>query len=402
MVNNKKRVYGMKIFEEEQYANSLEPFIDTFHEQLPRQIIFIALVVVLIIFFFLNLGNIGNFLKQIFDILIPIILGWVLSLIVSPFYDKIIMIISKSNNKTLQKHSKLFATAIIIILVVLLIVLFGFIIMPHLYTSISNFASKTSEYARTIRNIINDIKDKTSSGVTKRILDALLYLFSRLSDAPSNIDIAKSLDKIFSGFYTSVKTILNIFIASVVMIYALNMKESFDKEIKRVLHALFRKDIAKKIIVELKFAKGVFSGYLFGMILDSFFVGIAFFVGAKILGMPYSLIIGFLMGSTNLIPFFGPVIGGVPSFLLILLDDPLSFKPYEFIILLIVIQQVEGNIIGPKILGDKTGVGSFWVLFSILLFGGLFGVVGMVIAVPLWAIITRLFNQYIDYRLNKS
>ena len=118
--------------------------------------------------------------------------------------------------------------------------------------------------------------------------------------------------------------------------------------------------------------------------------------------MPYTPLISVIVGITNIIPFFGPFIGAVPSFLLIFLEEPFSWKPWGFLIFILILQQVDGNIIGPKILGDKTGVGSFWVLFSILLFGGLFGFVGMIIAVPLWAVITRITDEFVTARLIKK
>ena len=121
-----------------------------------------------------------------------------------------------------------------------------------------------------------------------------------------------------------------------------------------------------------------------------------------IMQLPYTPLIAVIVGITNIIPVFGPFVGAIPSFILIILEEPFSVKPYMFLVFILILQQVDGNIIGPKILGDKTGVGSFWVLFSIILFGGLFGFVGMLIAVPLWAVITRLFDQLVTAKLRKK
>ena len=186
------------------------------------------------------------------------------------------------------------------------------------------------------------------------------------------------------------------------MMYSLNMKTELCDGVKRMLFALVRKDYARKILVEVRFAKNVFSNFFFGKILDSLIIGIICYICCLIMKMPYTPLISVIVGVTNIIPFFGPFIGAIPSFLIILLENPFSWQPYGFLVFILVLQQIDGNIIGPKILGDKTGVESFWVLFSILLFGGLFGFVGMIIAVPMWAVITRLVEEFILIRLTEK
>ena len=234
-------------------------------------------------------------------------------------------------------------------------------------------------------------------------------LFSQIEGAindafngASTLNFERILTSLYNGVYLSFKAVLNVFVGIVVMIYSLNMKDTLLYEVKRVIFALFRKDIGKKIIEELRFTKNVFSGFLVGKIIDSLIIGILCYICCMIMGMPYTPLISVIVGITNIIPFFGPFIGAIPSFIIILLEGPFSWKPYGFLVFILILQQVDGNIIGPKILGDKTGVGSFWVLFSILLFGGLFGFIGMIIAVPMWAVITRLFDEFVTIRLKKK
>ena len=150
----------------------------------------------------------------------------------------------------------------------------------------------------------------------------------------------------------------------------------------------------------VRFAHKIFGGFITGYLLDSLFFGIMCFFSLKFLKMPYVLLISVIVGVTNVIPFFGPFIGAVPSAFLILLVDPM--KCLYFLIFILVLQQFDGNILGPKILGDSTGLPSFWVLFSILLFGGLFGFVGMIIAVPTFAVIYRTMSLYINSALKKK
>ena len=137
-----------------------------------------------------------------------------------------------------------------------------------------------------------------------------------------------------------------------------------------------------------------------GKIIDSLIIGIINYVFMLIIHMPYALLISVVVGVTNVIPFFGPFIGAIPSAFILLLVSPISCL--EFLIWILILQQVDGNIIGPKILGQTTGLASFWVLFSILLFGGLFGIVGMVIGVPTWAVIYRLTKERVNIKLGKK
>ena len=151
---------------------------------------------------------------------------------------------------------------------------------------------------------------------------------------------------------------------------------------------------------EIKYIDKMFSGFINGKIVDSIIIGILTFIVLSIFRMPYALLISVIVGITNIIPYFGPFMGAIPSALIILMIDPI--KGFWFIVIIIIIQQLDGNVIGPKILGESTGISSFWVLFSILLFGGLFGFVGMVIGVPLFAVIYDIARRGIRYGLIKN
>lgn len=141
----------------------------------------------------------------------------------------------------------------------------------------------------------------------------------------------------------------------------------------------------------------IFGGFIIGKLIDSAIIGVLCFIGLSILNMPYALLVSVIVGVTNVIPFFGPYIGAIPSAVLIMLADPR--KGLYFILFILVLQQIDGNIIGPKILGDSTGLSAFWVVFSILLGGGLFGFVGMILGVPTFAVIYYVINMLINHRL---
>ena len=249
---------------------------------------------------------------------------------------------------------------------------------------------------------IASVENNADNAIVRQILEQVNKVINDLRDGSNAVDFNQIFASVYNGFYVSLKAILNVFVGFVVMIYSLNMKEEFADGLKRILFAIVRIDYARKILAEVRFAKQVFTGFFVGKFLDSLIIGVLCYICCQIMRMPYTPLIAVIVGVTNIIPFFGPFIGAIPSFILILLEEPFSWRPYGFLIFILVLQQIDGNIIGPKILGDKTGVGSFWVLFSILLFGGLFGFVGMLVAVPLWAIITRLFDEFVTIKLKEK
>ena len=212
-------------------------------------------------------------------------------------------------------------------------------------------------------------------------------------------NISLIFDRVSSGVISFVTVLKNLLIGLIVMVYFLNIKDTLCAQAKKMVYGFLNVKTANRLIGEVRFAHKIFGGFITGKLLDSLIIGIMCFFSLKFLKMPYVLLISVIVGVTNVIPFFGPFIGAVPSAFLILLVDPM--KCLYFLIFILVLQQFDGNILGPKILGDSTGLPSFWVLFSILLFGGLFGFVGMIIAVPTFAVIYRTLSLYVKSALKK-
>ena len=393
---------GMGYFSDEEINQTESPVAELLKDHLTKQIILIAILVVVIIFFFLNLHNIGTFINKALDTLTPIFVGWVFAFIMSPIYNILVNKFDKHNNAKIKKFSKPIATIICTFILIGVGAGIIFLFVPQLYSSIMSFVEKSDGYLYTIKSSIDNIKSSINDDMPRQIFNQLESAITDAINGTRTVDIGKLFTSLYNGFYVSFKAVLNIFVGIVVMIYSLNMKDSLLREVKRAIYALCRKDIGKKLIEELMFAKNVFSGFLVGKIIDSLIIGVVCYICCMIMGMPYTPLISVIIGITNIIPFFGPFIGAIPSFIIILLEGPFSWKPYGFLVFILILQQIDGNIIGPKILGDKTGVGSFWVLFSILLFGGLFGFVGMIIAVPMWAVITRLFDEFVTIQLKKK
>ena len=192
---------------------------------------------------------------------------------------------------------------------------------------------------------------------------------------------------------------MNLTIGIVVSIYLLFSKEKFIAQSKKLIYSVFERSTANNLISDFQMINRTFIGFLGGKIVDSIIIGILCYVCISFIGTPYPLLISVIVGVTNIIPYFGPFIGAIPSALLVLMVDPMECL--YFVIFIFLLQQFDGNILGPKILGDSIGVSAFWIIFSVTVFGGLLGVLGMVIGVPLFAVIYNLVNRRVRKNLKK-
>ena len=204
---------------------------------------------------------------------------------------------------------------------------------------------------------------------------------------------------ITSGVFYVLKGLYNVVIGIIVSIYILYNKEPFIAHYRKILYSIFSPARAKRIMSALRFADKTFMGFISGKLLDSAIIGVLCYIGCVILKMPYALLISVIVGVTNIIPFFGPFIGAIPSALLILLVDPKMCL--WFVIFVFILQQLDGNVIGPKILGTSIGINGFWVLFSIVIFGGIFGFWGMLLGVPAFVIIYTALEMVVNRKLKK-
>ena len=220
------------------------------------------------------------------------------------------------------------------------------------------------------------------------------FQWVRATILPNLTGVVAGVSGMVVGFLVLVKDLL---IAIIVSVYLLARKDLFAAQSKKIVYSLFRTDIADLLVEEVRGAYKIMSGFINGKLVDSLIIGVICLVCCNLFKFPYPALVATIVGVTNIIPFFGPFIGAVPCGLLILLVSPI--KAVYFAIFILVLQQFDGNILGPKILGDSTGLASFWVLFSILLFGGVFGFAGMVLGVPVFAMIYSVISRLVGYGL---
>lgn len=212
--------------------------------------------------------------------------------------------------------------------------------------------------------------------------------------------ISQASNSLLGGVWTILVGTWDFILGFIISLYLLSGKERFCAQSKKVIYAFLNEDRANTFLNNLRFTHKTFGGFLTGKILDSIIIGILCYAGMRIFKFPYALLISVIVGITNVIPFFGPYLGAVPSAIIIFMISPI--KALYFLIFVLVLQQFDGNVLGPKILGDSTGLSSFWVIFSITIFGGMLGILGMFIGVPLFAVIYAAFKTVVNQKLEKK
>jgi predicted PurR-regulated permease PerM len=351
-----------------------------------------------------NFTAIGDFIKKLTNILAPIIWGIVIAYLVNPIMKWIERRVKKVTEKK-KRHFKL--TRIIslfwaMIIFLAVIAALGAIILPQVIESITTIVNNFSTYINNFENWIDSLLVKYPEVLTV-VSDQFDNIEKALMEFANNIvpkvgDIMKKITDSTLSFLVAVKDIL---IGIIVAVYLLYGKEKFQAQMKKLVCGILPKKCANTTLRICAQTNGSISGFISGKIVDSIIIGCLCFVCMTIMKFDFIVLISVIVGVTNVIPFFGPFIGAIPSALLLLVAAPKQVIP--FLILILIVQQLDGNVIGPKILGQTTGISAFWVLFSILVGGGLFGFAGMLLGVPVFAVLYSLLKEFIEYLLeNKS
>ncbi|MDD6282862.1 MAG: AI-2E family transporter [Oribacterium sp.] len=368
----------------------------------------VAAAVVAVIFVFVNFAKISGAVGTLLKILSPIIYGAVLAYLFSPIYNRLLDALKPKLKKYLPRGAaarnvaKGIATFLAVLLLIILTVGLVAMIIPQIYTSVMDLAvTLPSNMAALYANAMRALEDypEIREGV-RQMYDMAYDFITGFTQDTLLPNMQKIVASLSIGIFSMLNWFKNIFIGLIVMIYLLNIKEDFLGAARRMIYAVLPKRGAGMLIQEFEYINKVFGGFIIGKIIDSIIIGFICFFALSVLHMPYAMLVSVIVGVTNVIPFFGPFIGAIPSFILILLASPI--QSIYFLIFILILQQFDGNILGPKILGNSTGLSSFWVLFSILLFGGLFGFVGMIIAVPTWAVILNLVERLINLLLYRK
>lgn len=343
-------------------------------------------------------------LKGITEILKPFLYGVVFAYLLAPLCNKIeeklFQIFPKAKTKA-RRFICFIAIVISLCVAIAVIWLIIMMIIPQVWDSVMKIIQMVPQKLIVVNNWIEHMLENQPE------LQAYFEEFSSQAecniDSLLNVDTIQKVQSIINSLSVQLFGVLgvvkNIFLGLLISAYLLGSRKLFGAQAGLILHGVFSDKWAKIIEEEIRYTDKMFNGFLVGKIIDSAIIGLLCFAGTSIMGFEAPAFISVIIGITNIIPFFGPFIGAIPCGLLLLLENPMHCL--YFIIFIFVLQQLDGNVIGPKILGNTTGVSSFWVLFAILLFGGMWGVVGMVIGVPLFAVIYDIIRKLVYRGLRK-
>lgn len=362
-----------------------------------------TLILFLIIYMVFGKIRIKLVLSTLKKILMPLIYGIVIAYLLKPLCNWLDDSINNLYREKLHGKRNLNPTPISI----LISMVFGLsVIWLIMSTVIPQLADSIMTLFKQLPSIADDITDWIESNLNQNATTQK-YIEELTADLTDNLQawlkntLIPNMQMVVSGFSNGIFSIFiifkNLIIGIIAAIYLLAGRKKLAYQAKMILYSLIPGKYADLIFNEVKYADRMFEGFLSGKILDSAIIGIMCYIFTLIFKMPYSILVSVIVGLTNIIPFFGPYIGAVPSIFIILIVNPV--KAIEFLIFIIILQQFDGNILGPKILGNATGLSSFWVLFAIIFFGGLWGFVGMIVGVPLFAVIYDMVRKLVKSNL---
>ena len=362
---------------------------------------------------FYKVGTLQSFLAKLTDILAPVLYGFAMAYLLAPIVNWLERVLTGGANRALKgkgltvpnrwlRALSIFLTwAFVLFLIYLLLVM----LIPQLVESITMLIDNAQLYYQQVYDWVNELlnaKSGVGSWATEmidRYYDNALDLLEKNILPWAQTLLTSLTGGIWSGILGVVTFVKNFIIGIVVSIYMLAMKERSAARCAKLVYGMFTEERARLIVRGTRRVDRIFSGFVRGKLLDSLIIGILCFIGCSILGIPYTPLVSLIVGVTNVIPFFGPVLGAVPSAFLILLVSPL--KCLYFVIFVFILQQLDGNVIGPRILGPSTGISSFWVVVAILVGGGFGGLMGMFLGVPICACLQALTRYIVNLRLQK-
>lgn len=384
-------------------------------EHIPKQYFKLGVTIVtsgvaLIVFKFAidNMAGINNALSTMIYIISPFIYGAAIAYILSPLYNgcvrNLYKLMSKKSNRKALRIARTLSTIICLAFLAIVVVALGFLIIPETVKSVIHLLDVMPQKLGSVVNWIEGMTMSEAHPEIARMIEGSVQNLNKTITSWTTTQVMPKLGEymaqISMGVLVTLKTIFNLLIGVIVCVYILNSKELFKAQCRKVIKANFSESHQREILDFVRYADKTFGGFINGKLIDSLIMGVLCFICMSIINLPYSILVSTIVGVTNFIPFFGPFIGAIPSALIICVESPIQAG--YFILLIVVLQQVDGNIIGPKILGETTGLASFWVMFAILVGGGLFGFIGMILGVPLFAIIYYYVRRRLNNKLKKK
>ena len=381
---------------------------DRFERAVTLRVLIIFAVCFAILTIILNFDAVGSLFNQLAKILAPVFIGILLAYILNPLckmltarFEKRFKKRGKLPPQKIEKRSRRLAVVISMFLLLAIIIALLFLIIPEFAENLQIFINRAPDLFKQVYSWLEE-KQKADDSILGTISGNLLVFLQSLTDRVNNWltgDVSALISAVGNGVIGVVSFLFDILIAFIICAYSLLEKNNFIAQSKKAVFAIFSPERANDILTTARYGNDVFGKYITGKVLTSTLVGILTFLFMSLFNMPYSLLASVIVAVTNVIPFFGPFIGGVPTAFIILITD--VKQGIIYIVFLLVLQQIEGNILEPMIMEDRTGVSKFWVTFALLLFGGMFGIPGMILSLPLFAVIYYVAKVYVERRLVK-
>lgn len=362
-----------------------------------------------ILFFFMiyRYNGFTGFWKHLIWIIQPITIGLVLAYLLNPvmkFIERYLLRLFLPHMKHVvraKKTARGISIAGALLFLAGIIVLFASVVVPSIARSIQNIALG---FPDEINRLIDWVEDFTQgdSKVAEMVsegIETVSGMFQNYVETEILPQVQVYLMSITNGVIYGVKLLTNVLVGVIVSVYVLSSKEIFAGQAKKIVYAIFKPARANVIVDTVRKSNQIFGGFISGKLLDSAIIGVLAYIVLAIMKMPDTMLLAVIIGVTNIIPFFGPFIGAVPTFIIVVLQNPI--QGLYLLIFIFVLQQIDGNIIGPKILGESTGITPFWVVASILIFGGLWGFPGMLLGVPVTAVLQYIVRNLLTYALTK-
>ena len=372
------------------------------NDQVKNLIVALTSVGIILLAFYFAVSRI-TFVKAAVSLIVttltPFIIGFVISFLLAPFMFKVEKLLDKTKMK--PKGKRLLSVVMSLLFFFLIIFIFFAIITPEIVDSVMTLSDSIDGYLVSLEKILNDLAFQFRSN--RELIDWLTNTIE--SSVENGISyVSEYIPTILSSAVITsiqiVKFAFNFLIGIIVATYILLDYENLHRKAKMIVYAIFPKNIADELRRISTLSSTIFNQFIVGKAIDSLIIGIICLIGCMLMKLPYSGLIAFVVGVTNMIPFFGPFIGAIPCAFLLLLVDPMYMLWFGIFIL--VLQQLDGNLIGPAILGDALGLPSLLIMFAVIIGGGLFGVLGMFIGVPVFALFYTLFKEYVTKSLEKK
>ncbi|MCH5269882.1 MAG: AI-2E family transporter [Lachnospiraceae bacterium] len=362
-----------------------------------------------------HISNILTNLNKIMNIIMPVLIGLIIAYlltpilntleknVLNPLFDRMKLKKTEKRDRLVRGIGVILTSLLLILLIYILVGMLVSQIVPSMQTIVKDFDTYVDNLSSWLNKLLEDNPD-VRNYVLPQVDNLSKELEEWLADTTNLLSKSSEVLKTVSlSILNILKFMWNFVIGFIISIYVLCSKETFASQGKKVIYAVFERSTANTVLRGIRFVHRTFSGFISGKVLDSVIIGLLCFIGTTLLNIPYAMLVSVIVGVTNIIPFFGPYLGAIPSaFLILLVDLSHPQKCLYFILFILILQQFDGNVLGPKILGDSTGLSGFWVIFAITVFGGLFGIPGMIIGVPIFAVIFASVRYSVNRSLRKK